>query len=271
MPEVLPESSVRDSVAVVTAALLPGLMFASPRRSARLDKTAADLPLVLRHAARVNAAVSGFGRPNASMIHATVGLLRASRCRRRSGGGLMLCRGLWPVGRLPLLWFTLISIVLLLLSVHWSCGCEDEKQSSRGDTSSWFHEWCLHDEDSCDLRGSSGRGCGSAYSHRKVASWISAPPPNEARLARLDSHTIYTRQLAKSSDFSTAPASRTTGFVFACPRSQVAFRSTGAERIAGLRWWGVHSRSAAGLEVESPNFERLGGLPWDSSHGSWSV
>src|ERR1019366_7181604 len=99
--EVEAESIVRDAVAVVAAALLPGAVLGRPRTCARLQEAAAHLRLLLRDAAGVNAAKGGRGgRLDAAMVGAAVGRLRALRGGRRPGGRPGRRGGRRPGGRL---------------------------------------------------------------------------------------------------------------------------------------------------------------------------
>ena len=83
MPELHAEAVVRDSVAIIAAALLPTSVLAAPRLRARLRETAMHLPNMLRNAAMVDAAMRGVVGPDAAMIGGAVGLL-LSRRRVRS-------------------------------------------------------------------------------------------------------------------------------------------------------------------------------------------
>ena len=147
--EVEPEAVVRNSVAVVAASLTPSAVLRAPRTGARLNETAAHLPLVLWDAARVDAAMRGLGSLDAAMIDAAEGLLRSRGLRRlirrllmllcllRFALLLMLLRGLLLM-LLSLLRFALLFFVLLALCVRRSNGSEEQKQGACAD--SQFHE-----------------------------------------------------------------------------------------------------------------------------------
>jgi len=77
--EVVPEAGFRNSVPVVATALLPSAVFVTPRAGARLEETAAHLPLVLWDAAMVDTAIGAAGGLDAAMIRAAVALLRSLR------------------------------------------------------------------------------------------------------------------------------------------------------------------------------------------------
>jgi hypothetical protein len=113
-PEVEPEAVLRNSVAVIAAALTPTAVVVIPRTGARLDETAAHLPLVLWHAAVVDSAISGAVGLDAAMISAAVGLLR-SLCRFISRLLMLLLCGLRLLMLLLLLRFALLLLRLLTL------------------------------------------------------------------------------------------------------------------------------------------------------------
>jgi len=168
-PEVEPEAVFGNSVAVVAAALLPGAVFVIPRTGARLDETAAHLPLVLWNAAMVNAAIGGARGLDAAMIGAAGALLRSLRRSISRLLMLLLCGflllmlllcGLLLLMLLPLLRFAALLFLLLMLCVGRSNGSEKKEQNSRVDKTNWFHECCLHYGDF--MRPSlvtRGRGC----------------------------------------------------------------------------------------------------------------
>ena len=152
-PEVVPEAIFRNSVAVVAAALLPGAVFVIPRTGARLDETAAHLPLVLWDATMVNAAIGGAAGLDAAMIGAAEALLRSLR-RSISRLLMLLLRGflllmlllcgLLLLMLLPLLRLAALLSLLLMLCVGRRNGSEKKEQNSRADKTNWFHECCLH-------------------------------------------------------------------------------------------------------------------------------
>jgi len=174
-PEVEPEAVIRNSVAVVAAALLPGTVFAIPRTGARLDETAAHLPLVLWDSAMVDAANGGAGGLDAAMIGAAEALLRSLRrfisrlrtlllcgfrllllcgsrllllCGSRllllCGFRLLLLCGFRLLMLLPLLRFALLLFLWLALCVGRNNASEKKEKNSGTDKTNWFHECCLH-------------------------------------------------------------------------------------------------------------------------------
>ena len=88
--EVEPEAFLRDSVAVVTAALLLRAVVVVPRTGARLLETGAHLFFVLGDAALVDATVGGAVRFDPAVIGAAKGRLRPRLTRRRVASFLML-------------------------------------------------------------------------------------------------------------------------------------------------------------------------------------
>jgi hypothetical protein len=156
-PEVEPEAVVRNSVAVIAAALTPTAVVVIPRTGARLDETGTHLPLVLGDAARVDAAIGGAVGLDAAMIDTAKALLRSlrrstSRLRTlllcgfrllllllpllRFGRLLMLwlCRFLLLLLLLPRLRFALLLSLLLALCVGRSNGSEEQTQGPCADS-----------------------------------------------------------------------------------------------------------------------------------------
>ena len=114
--EVVPEAVFRNSVAVVATALLPSAVFVIPRTGARLDETAAHLPLVLWDAAMVDTAIGGAGGLDAAMIRAAVASLRGLRRPVSWRLILSLRRSLLmllPLFRFPVLFFLLVTLCVL--------------------------------------------------------------------------------------------------------------------------------------------------------------
>jgi len=153
-PEVVPKAVIRNSVAAIAAALLPGAVIVIPRTRARLDETAAHLPLVLWNAAMVDAAIGGPAGLDAAMIGAAGALLRS--LRRSVSWLLMLLCGLLLMllcglllmllalllcglllVLLPLFRFALVLFVLCALCVGRSNGSEEQKQGPCADSE--FH------------------------------------------------------------------------------------------------------------------------------------
>jgi len=88
-------------------------VFGVPRTRARLQEAGASLPLMLWHAAGMDAAVCGFGGLNATVIDAAEGLLRPLRSLRRFGRRLRMLCCLWLrlclwLCRLHALWLRLL-------------------------------------------------------------------------------------------------------------------------------------------------------------------
>jgi hypothetical protein len=114
--EVQSEAIFRYAVAVITAALTPRAVIVIPRTGARLAKAAAHLPLVLWHAAMMDAPIGRTIGLDAAVIDAAVRLLRSFLAHgsaglllmlRRFVGLLLMWRGLLVLLRslLPLLMF----------------------------------------------------------------------------------------------------------------------------------------------------------------------
>jgi hypothetical protein len=131
--EVESEAIFWNSVAIVPTTLLPGAVLVCPRTGARLEETAAHLPLVLWDAAMVDAAIGGAGGLDPAMIDAAEGLLRPLRSSAGWRLMLLLCGsflltlllcGLHLLMLLPLLWFYLLPFLLLTLSVGRSNGSD---------------------------------------------------------------------------------------------------------------------------------------------------
>ena len=139
--EVEPEAGVGNPVAAVATALTPALVLALPRAGAGLNKACAHLPLVLRNAAVVDAAVGGAVELHAAMINAAIGRLRPSlplrRCRTLLLMGLL--RGprlLRLLGR-----FRLAPVIplLIVLGIGDGCGCKEQRENRCTDYADSFH------------------------------------------------------------------------------------------------------------------------------------
>jgi hypothetical protein len=154
--EVVPEAVLRNSVAVVAAALLPSAVIVIPRSGTRLDETAAHLPLVLWDAAMVDTAIGRAGGLDVAMIGTAEALLRSLRRSISRLLMLLLCGsllrmlllwGLLLLTLLLLLGFSVLLLLLLTLCVGWSNGSEKKEQDSRADKTKWFHGCCLRYDD----------------------------------------------------------------------------------------------------------------------------
>jgi len=139
-PEVASEAVFGNPVAVIAAALTSSTVVVIPRTGARLDETAAHLPLVLRDTAGVDTAMGGLSGPDATVISAAPVLLRFL-------SWLLLWLSLrlrWFVSLLLMLLlrglrFAVLLTLLLVLCEDRGSGSEKQEQNCYADKASLFH------------------------------------------------------------------------------------------------------------------------------------